>query len=668
MAYNLRYYIPWESRTNKGFVYIYQLDSAEPSEGLILALDGIAINNNFSDWNEPIIQQNAQITIVNNKPDFFDLLPLLTSEEREYKVKIVQTSPSENNLFEGYLNSDTIEQTYLENSLIRLVASNFIGKLQYISPPSIEILRTQSIIDTISDTLKLTGGDSSILVNMTLCPSGATKQSNNTALNLTAHETEVFWKNNIERDSGEEMLKKLLKPFDAYIYWWNGNWYIERYDDLWNYPQSYVRYRTDVSYGYGNYGTNINRYDPSADIWSLTHINRDQALTIIPGLNKIEIKLNTEEYNSLADNFWNPIIDSSSETALPYPYGTWLHWKEKIWEFGGFDVFSYYTNSGEYNGISNTFKRINAPISEGPIGAQDPRTHGAWTSFRMTVPDSGLGNTELRLKWKWTPDLVSYSGGNTFKTTTFKLGYLIEIRNHESTGGLYLKYDTNSGRWYTTGSRITGLNTVNVDGSTFEYPYVKEMTANIPILDISTSAFSSLEGDYAMVFSVCPTNSTASGAWSMITTEYFGDVTIQASQPKQDNLITGTISNKFLNKKTIDLDLFDIDTFNYRNGLWTFAGAAQKLTGYWYDDTSVYDTLCDKLLKGKFELYQKSRQSISSTVRTTGYLKPLSAWYDSHQSDKKFILVGYNYIPTRNEYQCVWNEFDNDTSINLNNV
>lgn len=662
MSYNLRYYIPWNADIlngvqNSGFIYIYQLDGTDPSEGLDLAADGLIINCNFNDWNEPILEQNAQIAIINNKSDFFDLLPLLTSEEREYKISIIQNSPSEYKLFEGYLNSDTIEQTYLENRPIRLVASNYIGKLQYVSPPSIETLRTQSIIDTISDTLKLTGGDSSIFVNMTLCPSGVTKQSNNSALNLVSHETEIFWKNNIERDNGEEILKKLLKPFDSHIYWWDGNWYIERYDDLYKFPQKYVKYRTDVSYGYASYGTSFQRADTSTDIWSLKHINTNQLLTVIPGLNKIEIKLNTERYNSLVDNYWDPIIDSSAETQLPYPYGTWLHWKEKTGVIFGFDVYSFYSNSGEINGITNTFKRNNPPVSTGPLGTQDPCTHGAWTSFRMTVPDKAAGKTNLNINWKWTP------GSSVSKTTTYKLGYLVEIRDHESTGGLYLKYDTNSGKWFTIPSRKTGLNIVNVDGSTLEYPYVKEMSASIPMLDISTSAFSSLEGNYVIVFTICPTNTIA----GIIPFEYYGDVTVQVSQPEQENLITGIVNNKFINKKTIDLNLFDINTFNYRNGLWTFADSAQRFTGYWYDDTSVYDPLTDKLLKGKFKLFQKSRQSISSTVRTTEYLKPLSAWYDSNQN-KKFVLVGYSYIPTKNEYQCVWNEFDNDTSVNLNNV
>ena len=126
MAYNLRYYVPWSSKETQGYVYIYQLDSTDASESLTLIKDGISINTTFTDWNEPILQQNAQITILNDKSDFFELLPLLEAEEREYKVQIVEIDPSTHVYFEGYLNSDVVEQTYLKKSPIRLVASNYM--------------------------------------------------------------------------------------------------------------------------------------------------------------------------------------------------------------------------------------------------------------------------------------------------------------------------------------------------------------------------------------------------------------------------------------------------------------------------------------------------------------------------------------------------------------
>jgi hypothetical protein len=660
MAYNLRYYIPWSSRETKGYVYIYQYNGTDPSEGLILSRDGIVINTTFNDWGEPVIQQNAQITFINDKENFFDLLPLLSSEEREYKIKIVETEPSSHIYFEGYINTDVIEETYIEKAPINLVASNYIGKLDYVNPSRIEELTTSSLIDTISDTLKLTGGDSSIFVNLTLCPSGATKQSNNSALNLCSLDNELFWVDNVKRDSGLNILNKVLKPFDSYLYWWDGNYYIERYSDLWKYPQKYVRYKTDASYGYSNYGTNINRYDVSHNIYDYNHLNVRQTMSFIPGLNKIEISLNPANYNSLVKNYWDPIIDSSAELTLPQPYGSWLHWEEIIGMFGGYPIYSTYFNTGPYKTISNTFYRSGYPIYKGSLGIEDPCTHGAWTSFRMTVPPESEGTTNLNLSWKWAPESIN-------KTTTYRLGYLVEIRLHEGAGGLYLKEDKNSGVWYTT-SRKPGLNTVDVDGSTLESPFVKEMSVSIPMLDISTSSFTSLAGDYTMIFTICPTRYNSSGTYVGLNTEYFGDVTVQVSQPEDDNLITGIINNKFLNKKTIDLDLYDINNFNQRNGLWTFAGSAQRHTSYWYDDTSTYHTLIDKLMISKWKLYEKTRQSISSAIRTTEYLKPLSAWYDSKQPNKKYVLVEYNFLPTRNEYSCVWNEFNNDTSVNLNNV
>lgn len=666
MAYNLRYYVPWSSKETQGYVYIYQFDGTDPSIKLTLLEDGITINTTFNDWNEPILQQNAQVTILNDKNDFFELLPLLEAEEGEYKIKIVETDPSRHTYFEGYLNSDVIEQTYLKNAPIRLVASNYISKLKDVTPARIENLQISSLIDTVSDTLKLIGDDSSIFVNISLCPSMASNQknANNTIMNLCSLNDELFWKDNVGRDSGLEILNKILKPFDSYLYWWDGNYYIERYDDLWTYPQTFVKYRTDVSYGYSSYGTGVNRTDVSQNIFSIDHIERGQTISFIPGLNKIEISLNPANLNSMVRNWWDPVVDSSSETQLPQPYGSWLAWSEYV---GGKAGTMRYQNLGQYKTINNSLVRIGYPIDDGPLNDQYPYTHGLSSSFRMTVPDASSGDTTLNLTWKWTP--YSTKGDAMSSSLKYRTGFLLEIRNHESTGGLYLKYLPDENVWTTTSSRALnqGFNPTYVDGSTMESPFINEMSISIPMLDISTAAFTSLEGDYTMVFTIGPTKSSANGiTYDGVYSEVVGDVNVSVSQPSDANLITGTVSNKFLNKKNISLDLYGVDNFNQKNGIWTLGGSAQRhVTGLWYDRSLTYHTLEEKLMISKWKLYQKTRQTITSTIKTTNFLKPFSAWYDEFQPTKKYVLVGYNFIPTHFEYQCVWNEFGTDTSVNL---
>lgn len=662
MAYNLRYYAPWHALDTAGYVYIYELDGTDPSEGLVLMKDGIVINTNFEDWNEPILKQNARITFLNDASNFFNLLPLMSSEERQYKVQVVQSDPSEYTYFEGFINSEAVEQTYLTNRPLRLVASNYINKLQYVSPPSIETLGKQSLIDTISDTLKLTGTNSDINVNMTLCPSGKIFTNSQTALSNVYHETELFWKNNIERDNGEDILRKLLKPFDAYLYWWDGEWYIERYDDLYGYPQSFVLYDVDTSYGYGDYATYDPQYDASIDIFDpALHLNQSQNISIIPGLHEIEVKLNLDEYNTFVNNYWDPIENTTSSTELPWPYGTWLHWYES--------GTSYYVDSGLKRGISNTFRKV---------GAATDWEQGAWSSFEMTVPEASLGNTSLDIKYRWAPGetfgpvALASILSTTVDDLQYMVGFYIEIRSHESTGGVYLSYDENEDVWYVASgvSKTSATFIKEFNGEDLESPdFMAEITASIDMLDVSNGVFSSMEGDYDMIFGVTQTRyykKSSAGTRTALGIEYFGDFNVMVSLPDQDNLLTATINKNFLNKKSIELDLFDIDNFNYKNGIWTNGPGAHRLTSTWYDDTGQYGPLSEKLIAGKFKLYQNSRQTIKSNIKTSEFLKPMSAWYDSNQDGKKFILVGYSFMPTRNEYDCVWNEFDNDTSININ--
>ena len=656
------------------FTYI-KLDSSATSESLVLAHDGIEIGCQFMDWNEPIFKQNAQIDILNIDSsygaNFFKLMPLMSAEEREFRVKIVETNPSSYTFFDGYLDSDAVEQQYLSNRPIRLVASNYISKLENVNIPIVNDINSRSsLIDVISSSFKTIGVDTSIYVNMTICPSGITKQSNNSALNLCVVDNEVFWKNTTEQDNGLEILNKVLKPFDSYLYWWNGNYYIERYDDLYSYPQSYVNYRTDVSYGYNNYGTSVTKYDTSSNIFTNKHIDQGQLLTIQPGLNKIEVKLNSERYTSLVNNDWNPVIDNSTSlSTLPQPYGSWLCWWEYAGEIMGNPLYShYYVNNSTVIGMTNPLFRNLAPFNEGTISW----TYGLWSSFQFTADDPAqYKTTVLKLNYNFAPAGTEVPPRQS-APQDFIVTYAMEIRNHESAGGLYLKQDPNDNRWYIKPgiTLADGMNEVIFKDSELEAPgYVKEISVSIPIHDVSQNVFASMKGDYDMVLHIGVTrkrNTDQTNVRSSLLYEYIGDFEITVQQDEQDNLITGLINNKFLNKKTIELDLFDIHNYNYKNGIYTFGGAAQRRTESWHDSKTTDESLPAKLIRNKAKLFQKSRQTISSTIITNQYLKPLSAWYDSNQPTKKFVLVDYQFIPTRKEYTCRWNEYDNDTSININ--
>jgi hypothetical protein len=123
------------------------------------------------------------------------------------------------------------ETTYYYNQPIHLLASNYVKKLDNVYIESINTIQKKSLVDIISDIIKqIDTSNNTLGVNMSIYPSTATKDSSNSALNLVGMDTEVFWKNNIERDNGLEIITKILKPLNSYLYYYNG-WFIDRYED-----------------------------------------------------------------------------------------------------------------------------------------------------------------------------------------------------------------------------------------------------------------------------------------------------------------------------------------------------------------------------------------------------------------------------------------------------
>jgi hypothetical protein len=82
-------------------------------------------------------------------------------------------------------------------------------------------------------------------------------------------------------------------------------------------------------------------------------------------------------------------------------------------------------------------------------------------------------------------------------------------------------------------------------------------------------------------------------------------------------------------------------------------------------DTGEYLPLVDRLLKNKFQLYNRSRQKITSDVFRKLSLQPLQLFTDSKQSDKPFVLGNISYKPMSDIYTVELFEYDNTTDINL---
>jgi hypothetical protein len=204
MAWVTEYDMTWRSPTTSGDLYI-QRDGGSYISPLKLKHDSIEISRNLPDWESHIMRSNCSFTIVNDCSDFFELLPLMTIADGQYKIVIESGTET---LFEGFLNCETVSQNMLHFSEIKLTASGLLDKLQYIHPTEIDTLQNMSLISLIDACLCLTGSNYDIYVNCSLFENSAYVSVTDTLFNKTGIYTEMFWENN-RKNTFINMLKNL---------------------------------------------------------------------------------------------------------------------------------------------------------------------------------------------------------------------------------------------------------------------------------------------------------------------------------------------------------------------------------------------------------------------------------------------------------------------------
>lgn len=91
-----------------------------------------------------------------------------------------------------------------------------------------------------------------------------------------------------------------------------------------------------------------------------------------------------------------------------------------------------------------------------------------------------------------------------------------------------------------------------------------------------------------------------------------------------------------------------------------------SLTGTYEGD---YAPIVDHILENKFQLYNRSRQKITSGIKTINHIKPFSLYEDEKQSDsgtfKQFVLTSFTWKPISEELEIELTEYDNTSDVSL---
>ncbi len=634
-----------------------------------LKLKDLEIKTDFDDWFNPIIQQQCTFQIFNDSSDLYYYDDLMTMNEKEFKVIIdasMPSSPTNVRLFEGFINTNTINTKYTWNTPITFTASNYLNMLDKVHPDIIDDVSVSrnSLIDIINQCLLQTGKTSDIYVNNTLDP-GINMPGNKTVFNVCGVDNELFWKNNYDRESSKKIIETILRTLDSYIYWWNGNWYIVRYNDAWDNDGTfnYKIYYDTSTYNYNSICPSINLYEPSTNLNDLNIGKNTYGRGIIPGFKEFTVNLNEKLYLNMA----NPYFFATSfegTSAVPYP-------AIRGWQYNTNNVTDAIRvierSTTPFKEIQNCVKIMTwgwAWSNDDGWGTNDYlKGYGIATRFLATVTDSSEGPTELNIKWKWNN--ASSPGCSSYWKNSHCKGYRIWYYLRNPIGNYYIMYDEENDKWYRAAATAEnaaqyidiGSDAVNQDTGT------AECSVTIPLSDVSGGVF----GDQEYVVGLSQGQYNFDGTYNWELYNRLGDVEITLSVPKQDNVYKFEINSKVLNTESTDLDLFDISNLNYKNGLYTGPSFATRTESWTDKDKLQYYPLCKWLGVSRFSLYHKSRTKLSGVCLVNNkFLKPFSMFWDSRDpSTRKFLLTSYTFKPFEDKYDCEWTEYSTDLT-NLN--
>jgi hypothetical protein len=711
MSYNEKYFT--EHFTTSGIPYRVSIKKDNyigPTRRLyLMGNNPCKVDQKHDGWFSPILGNSLSLSILNDATtNWYDLEDICTLDEKEFMITLdVSYNSGSVQQFDGFINSNIVTQKYANNSVINLTASNYVSKLTNIYPPSINTLGKQSLIDIINETLKLTGKEDNIRVLCTLEPSGTTLTETNSCFNLCGIDSEAFWKNNVDRNNGLEILTQILTTFDCYLYWWDGNWYIERYADMWTTDGSkhYVEYKSNNSYGFSDDASSIYLFEPSINLPISNFTNNNaflggsQSISMIPGLQFLEINTKLDEYINLTNPDLSRISGQSYAPEAMYPdiRGWWGYRTDSYtppstgWHFPGYrygfldgssgfafdwetiwlfypTTYSYSTGPGApYKTISNAIRRQGVPqyYSGGIYDHSDKHRASLSTRFKMTIENE---NTVLNLKWKFASP---FPGSGGVQNWDHRCWYLLRV----PPGNRFIRYDADKDFWVYGTSIADGSSNITVSGPDFDpNTAVAELSVTVPVGDVSGWTLG--YGDFDIIFTLMGED-IKTVAESSFTPRlgqfpvwaYYGDFEFSANSGLQDSRITGVFNNKTLNKESVSLKIFDINNINYRNGIF-YDNEYNTRTTLWTDKDNVnFYPLNKWLLHDRFQLYNKNRREITGDLKFTSPLKPFRMFYDTYDpSVRKYLNTDYTYNVAEDGYDCTFPEYDNTEQVNLNMI
>lgn len=694
MAYTQRYKSIFYNRKNQECIlYIYEDGFSGQWENITVS--GCSISYRKEDY---IITMSMDINITNNTGDFHTYDDMVMAQERSFIARLYVDATLE---FEGFLIPDIMEQELLDYAEIRMTFTDYLKRLKDIDAVGLTLGKKSFLINYIKDALNVINYPVSldIRVNANLFPTEVTRgyPGYTNMYELVEIVDDVFFTDLEEVVSAWEVLQEILKITQGFLFYYRGNWYIEHYnvinvDDTWpgNWTQflagessayqdsGYDPDGTDPGYGLAEpLGTQVNPINPYNKInkqdGDFKYAERSQLIQYRSGLKELEISVQRNLYDTLVNNNFSSDPVYSTFSGSSAVVGTWRVAENVVAD----SVFAWRNHYG-------IAKYIKWQVDE-----TQPNRQGIFQAFRFSFNSEGLDSdpTMLHISYKWSTynfnsytddgDIVQFIGRFAIKNTNHLDPYHNQYLGQDVDGNL--KWDDNDGLPLDLDNNIWK---VYIDAS----PEVKEkktieISQTIDLTSISDDSGALTDQEFALV--ILPTEYRyASGSDDIednteriIPIQIVGDVNVNVSAQTSNNIRTYTVSDDFVNKKSIEIKVFDTPNLNYKNAL-IFDGQRTSEWGTGYNDDpneityTDNDSIVNHLAKALFSYGSETRLQLRAQILIDNMVKPLTIieddniYKDSTGGILEFVLFEFEYNVVENTMQIIADEYG-DEEINI---
>ena len=636
MAYGKIYTLPFYDRLgNAVIVDLYKQDYVDSVSSL--RCTKLEKYTNYKGAYSPIITSFIEIEIANESV-FTTFDNLLSAYEREYKAIVTYKSTI---VFEGYLNCEDVEQTFLEHSIVRLTFNDGLKRLEDESPTIVNTFDTVSLLDYIQSCLSLTAWAYDIHINSRLFYTPYhSETATDTMFEQSAVDTDLFWKNDSETDNAYDILTKILKPLNAFIYIFEEKFIIERYDDIDDSISGWVIFEIDGSEASGSAGSNL--YASKNKQTDFNYEAPSQRIEYQKAVNTLKVILNDEQYLS---KVYNDFTVPLTEFAGTYPVAADLVYKD--WT--------------AHEDLNTVLASQNGVFDIGPHLSYDrnlQETTGLYYKFKFSFNEDG--DTVLRLEWKVyaPPGAVSLA----YDQLKFYVRFFIRKGEEGIADDFYLYPDE------TNEDKMAYFNTVQIWEEGFDSGGIENdtitLSKSLTITDLKSLAGPNDDQDYIIGF--LPTGYRIASDTGVIdgnelrylsALQIIGDFKISVHGDSLDNDLEYTLQEDFVRKEEVDIDIFSAKNLNFKNGIYFSSagqwGRAGDGSGSAYGWGDGLDSLEDVFTKSIYQVLARNLKKLVATIIIDEHLKPLTILTDDNLEEDSDTLIPFILVQDRwNVAEC----------------